>query len=1053
MIFHELEEIILPNEKFTFLVGAGISMEPPSGLKSAVQIVNTLVKLCATDKEISKILSLQGLRYETVVEFIQKHFDPKLRIMDFFDNYTQPNILHYLLAHSVIKGHHVITTNFDYLIEFALINIIEDKSKILPIITRIDFMNYADPDILAKEGRFPIYKIHGSKKNIITNEDTRDTLVTTISALGRDRDEKTFAIEDYKKPALVNLLEGRTLFVMGYSGNDDFDISPTLKELQNISKIIWVDHTSAEVPEIFRIEAVSENNAGNTDRITSLLRELGQISIHLDHPIKIFKINVNTAIFVRDFLWKLLLNEKRQPNFAKTSLIEFDYENWFQKVLHPIDEIRKLLFTWELYYRLAQPDNALRIGEMGLSLAKELGNVDVESSFLNNNGLIYLDKGDPEKALECYERALDLGALEGSSMTLNNIGMVFKSQRKYQEAIVWLKKALAIAENSPIIIEKITILNNIGLTYFSDRKYQEAFEYYQKALEINKDLGDLGVKSRLLSNIGSVYFSKNEYENALEKFQEALQISEELGDLNGITVRLNNIASIYAQQGKKKLALANYEKALEKVEILGDLAKKAIYLTNMALLHSELNSKDKAVKLLEKALPIDKMLNDMNRVLFDLKKAGNFSKDIGDYQNALRNYEEALDYYEKVDDLGGIAGTYNDIAMVYYNQGRITKAIETLEEAIDLATQGGFGSTPEVQDFNYGLAQLKQKLNSVADLEEIFKNWREFRLPQIQMLLNEIKLEDLVKNVNENPYLLEGYQWEKEKGKPYLEKILELLQMKNEEEPILNAKGFLLAFLKRFEEALIYFEKALAINPGSVNATAGKALCLINKPEFDQALNLLKKFESTGNYLILYLLAFSHLRMKDFQNAEEYARRVLEIKPNFLPVLNILGTIYYYKNDFKKANEYWQESLNLNQKYLKPYSNLGFIYLNQQHYEKAEEIFKSLLELDINDKYTLNMLARIYFNTRQTVKGEWILKRMLLLNPKDKDALQNLAGLYYNAGSYAKSEIYYKKALELDPKDLKNLEYLMNTYRGMGNTERVEEIRELISDLNHDQRN
>jgi len=1049
MILQKIEDIILPNEKFTFLVGAGISLECPSGLKSAIQIVNALVKLCAVEMEVSKILSLDGLRYETVIEFIQKYYDKELKLMDFFDNFTQPNIHHYFIAHSIRQGHQLITTNFDYLIEYALLNIIEDKTKILPVITRNDFINYTDTGKLTKEGKFPIYKIHGSKKNIITNEDTRDSLVTTISALGRDRDEKTFAIEYYKKPALVNLLEGRTLIVMGYSGSDDFDLSPTLKELQNISKIIWVNHTSNEVPEIISIEATSEHEEGHIDEVTSLLRDLVQNSTSLDHPIKIYKINVNTATFVRKFLWKLILNEIDQPNFAEISSIEFDYEKWFNEALQPIDEIRKTQFTWELYYRLAQPDDALRIGEMGLKLAEEQRNTDVKSSFLNNNGLIYLDKGEPEKALDYYGRALELGAIEGNSMTLNNIGMVHKSQRDYQNAITWLKKALETAESSPNVIEKITILNNIGLTYYSDRNYQDALEYYEKALEINKKLGDLGIKSRILSNIGSVYFSKNDYDNALGKFQEALQISEELGDLNGVSVRLNNIASIYSQQGNKNLALTYYEKALEKVDILGDLAKKAIFLTNIALLYSEFNSKDKAVKLLDEALPIDKSLNDMERVLFDLKKAGSFYKDIGDHEKALTRYEEALNFYEKANDLGGISGTYNDIAMVYYNQGRLSKAIETLEKAIDIAIQGGFGGTPEVQDFTYGLNQLKQKLQEVADLEKILEKWEEQRLEQVDLLLHEIKIGDLIKDVSTNPYILEGYLWKRGKGKVYLEKILELLQKEIEEEPVLTAKGFIHAFLARHDEALNCFERALVINPNSLNTIAGIGLCEINKQDFEQALNLLKKFESMNEYLIIYLISFLYLKMKNFNNAEEYAKRVLELNPNFLPTLNVLGTIYYYKKDFEKAHEYWQNSLNLNPHYLKPYSNLGLITLNQKQYDKAEEIFKKLLELDINDNYTLNMLARIYFNSRQTVKGEWILKRMLLLNPKNKDALQNLAGLYYNVGNYIKAEIYYKKALELDPKDLKNLEFLMNTYRGMGNTERVDEIKKIISELDN----
>ena len=385
--------------------------------------------------------------------------------------------------------------------------------------------------------------------------------------------------------------------------------------------------------------------------------------------------------------------------------------------------------------------------------------------------------------------------------------------------------------------------------------------------------------------------------------------------------------------------------------------------------------------------------------------------------------------------------------MVYYNQGRMSEAIETLEKAMNIATQAGYESTPEFQDFSYGLNELKKKFVVVAELEELLKNWERNRLQQLQVQLNEFKLEDLVKDVNTNPYILEGYLWEKDRGKLYLEKILELFPKEINEEPILNTKGFLLAFLTKHDEALACFERALALNPTSIIASTGMSLCKINKQEVDQALNILEKYQSTNTYLIIYMFSFAYLKLKDYLNAEAYAKKVLELKPDFLPAFNVLGTIYFLKKDLENAQKYWQDSLNLNPAYLKPYSNLGLIYFTQQQYDKAEDIFKSLLTLDINDIYRLNMLARIYFKTGQSEKVEWILKRILLLDPKNKDALLSLAGQYYNVGNYRKAEIYYKKVIELDPHDLKSLELLMNTYRGMGNSERANEIQKKITEL------
>ena len=251
----KLKEIIPTNQKLTFLVGAGISMDKPSLIPSALGFVDTLIRLGAPDEEVDNILSLEGLRYELIVELIQQNFDPDLKMMDYIDLFTEPNMIHYFMANSIKNGSCVITTNFDYLIEYALIKIVEEKTQIVPIITKEDFLKYRNPLDLIKAGKFPLLKIHGSNKNIITCTETKATLITTLSSLGREREEgETFAIESYKKSALFNCMKNSTLIIMGYSGSDDFDIGPTLKQLHGVSKIIWLNHTWSEELEILKFE-------------------------------------------------------------------------------------------------------------------------------------------------------------------------------------------------------------------------------------------------------------------------------------------------------------------------------------------------------------------------------------------------------------------------------------------------------------------------------------------------------------------------------------------------------------------------------------------------------------------------------------------------------------------------------------------------------------------------------------------------------------------------------------------------------------------------------
>ena len=239
----KIEKIFNKTTKYAFLVGAGISLNPPSNLKTAKEIVKEIVKYCAPEEEVETILNLDKLRYESIIEYIQLIYDEDLSFMDYFEYFSEPNLMHYFLSNLIKKKHHVITTNFDYLIENALKRILteEELSKIRLIITKQDYLNCIEPNILSQEGYLLFTKIHGFGKNFFTQEDTKDSLITTISALGKGRAKgETFAIEPFKRNTINNIMAERSLVVIGYSGSDDFDIGPTLEELSNLTNIIWI---------------------------------------------------------------------------------------------------------------------------------------------------------------------------------------------------------------------------------------------------------------------------------------------------------------------------------------------------------------------------------------------------------------------------------------------------------------------------------------------------------------------------------------------------------------------------------------------------------------------------------------------------------------------------------------------------------------------------------------------------------------------------------------------------------------------------------------------
>ncbi|MFX0061612.1 MAG: tetratricopeptide repeat protein [Candidatus Hermodarchaeota archaeon] len=594
----KIEDIFSSEAKYTFLVGAGISMENPSGLASARELGTNMLKLCVPSEEVNGILQLENLRYEFIVELIQKYFDPELKIMNYFEQFKSPNILHLFLANATRNGSYVITTNFDYLIEYALIEIIGDKTQIVPVITRQDFINNSDPQLLLDDGKYPIFKLHGSKRNIITNEETANSVITTISALGRDREEgETFAIEPYKKPAVYNVLKDRTLVVMGYSGSDDFDIGPTLKELHGLSKLIWIDHSPKKELEISTID-IEKLDFDHPGQIDSLLAQMYLQSKKQDKTLEIYKININTAFLVENILWNLFFEAVEKPLLEEVT-DSVDSAKWIQNVLVVENIGLKYMLASDLYFTLSQFNDSLRCSEKGVEMADQKNDQKLKMNFLNKIGLIYRDRGNFKDAMEHLNQALkiaeQLDDYDGKASNLCDIGMIYHDHQRYEEALERYEKALKMAEQNDDLPRKSTYLNNIAAIYYAQKKYQDALDYYKQSFKITEKQGDLTGKALRLNNIGMVYHGQYKYQEAIQYYNQALEISELLGDLFKKASYLNNIGMIHQDQKRYKDALEYYKQAyrilvsigLDDSPLANDLKMNITLNTHLAKKHNQ----------------------------------------------------------------------------------------------------------------------------------------------------------------------------------------------------------------------------------------------------------------------------------------------------------------------------------------------------------------------------------------------------------------------------------------------------------------------------------
>jgi len=168
-----------------------------------------------------------------------------------------------------------------------------------------------------------------------------------------------------------------------------------------------------------------------------------------------------------------------------------------------------------IYKGMGYLDDALLYYSRSLSLARDLGNKNMQAGVLNNIAGIYMDKGELDKALDYYEESLRLQTNEK---------------------------------------EKAPTYNNIALIYHEKGNYQKAVEYYQKAIEINERYGDYHGASIGKLNLGELYRRMKDYEKAEKYILEGLEGVKKVGDKYSEAYGYESLGWLYRDKGDKRTA-------------------------------------------------------------------------------------------------------------------------------------------------------------------------------------------------------------------------------------------------------------------------------------------------------------------------------------------------------------------------------------------------------------------------------------------------------------------------------------------------------------------
>ncbi len=199
--------------------------------------------------------------------------------------------------------------------------------------------------------------------------------------------------------------------------------------------------------------------------------------------------------------------------------------------------------------------------------------LSTKASALNNIGYVLFYKGNSEKALDYYLKALNLRLKTGNPSELaesyDNLGALYKSIGNTNEAIDYYRKSLKLYIRQKNLQGQANLLGNLGVAYDAREANDSALYYYRSAYTIQTNLGDKSRTAKLMNNMALLWAKEGNYTDAMKVNLNSVKTFTELGDKQGLCISLIYLARNEFNTENLSKSLEHAKQSLQLAQQLG----------------------------------------------------------------------------------------------------------------------------------------------------------------------------------------------------------------------------------------------------------------------------------------------------------------------------------------------------------------------------------------------------------------------------------------------------------------------------------------------------
>ncbi|GAB6030299.1 hypothetical protein CHUAL_005973 [Chamberlinius hualienensis] len=226
------------------------------------------------------------------------------------------------------------------------------------------------------------------------------------------------------------------------------------------------------------------------------------------------------------------------------------------------------------------------------------------------------------------------------------------------------------------------------------------------------------------------------------------------------------------------------------------------------------------------------------------------------------------------------------------------------------------------------------------------------------------------------------------------------LKVNNRNAKLFNNVGHALESQENFTVALLYFKKAVSVQPDDIGAH-------INVGRTYNNLKMYKKAEEA------YVKAKNLLPRPRAQEA--YQTRVA---PSHLNVfLNLGNLVARNLSRLEEADALYRQAISMRSDYTQAYINRGDVLIKMKRTEEARQVYEKALQYDSSNADIYYNLGVVYLEQGKSSEALIYLDRALEFDPDHQQALMNSAILIQESGNPHLRKTAYDRLLKLMQKD------------------------------------